>query len=53
MLNYAAFPRVVSLATMIAVIDVVLLTALSTIMAFVYNIVSALVGGLHLTLTDD
>jgi hypothetical protein len=52
-LNYAAFPRVVSLATMIAVIDVVLLTALSTIMAFVYNIVSALVGGLHLTLTDD
>lgn len=52
-LEYAAFPRVVSLATMIAVVDVVLLTALSTIMAFLYNIVAALVGGLHLTLTDD
>lgn len=52
-LEYAAFPRVISLATMIAVVDVVLLTALSTIMAFLYNIVAALVGGLHLTLTDD
>jgi hypothetical protein len=38
---------------MVAVIDVVLLTALSTIMAFLYNVVAALVGGLHLTLTDD
>ena len=45
--------RVVSLATMVGVVDVVLLTALSTIMAFLYNIVAALVGGLHLTLTDD
>ncbi len=52
-LDYASFDRVVSLATMIAVVDVVLLTALSTIMAFLYNIVASLVGGLHLTLTDD
>jgi hypothetical protein len=52
-LDYASFSRVISLATMVAVIDVVLLTALSTIMAFLYNVVAALVGGLHLTLTDD
>lgn len=52
-LDYASFSRVISLATMIAVVDVVLLTALSTIMAFLYNVVAALVGGLHLTLTDD
>jgi hypothetical protein len=52
-LEYAAFPRAISLATMIAVIDVILLTALSTLMAFLYNIVAALVGGIHLSLTDD
>ena len=38
---------------MIAVVDIVLLTALSTIGAFLYNIVAAMVGGIHLTLTDD
>ena len=53
LLEYAAFPRVLSLATMIAVVDVVLLTALSTIGAFLYNIVAALVGGITVTLTDD
>lgn len=53
LLEYAAFPRVVSLATMIAVVDVVLLTALATIGAFLYNIVAALVGGVTVTLTDD
>ena len=52
-LEYAAFERVVALATIIAVVDVVLLTALSTIGAFLYNIVAALVGGIYLTLTDD
>lgn len=52
-LEYMAFDRVVSLATMIAVVDIVLLTALSTISAFLYNIVASLVGGVHVTLTDD
>ncbi|MGO1316370.1 MAG: DUF3566 domain-containing protein [Cellulomonadaceae bacterium] len=52
-LQYVERDRVVSLATIIAVIDVVLLTALATVGAFLYNVVAALVGGLHLTLTDD
>lgn len=52
-LQYVAFSRVVSGATVIAVVDVVLLTALSTIGAFLYNITAALVGGVNLTLTDD
>lgn len=52
-LEYASFKRVISLATVIAVVDVVILTALSTIGAFLYNIVSALVGGVTVTLTDD
>lgn len=52
-LEYAKFERVVSLAAMVAVVDIVLLTALATIGAFLYNIVAAMVGGIHLTLTDD
>lgn len=52
-LQYVGFGRVVSGATMIAVLDVILLTALSTIGAFLYNITAALVGGVSLTLTDD
>ena len=52
-LQYVGFSRVVAGATVIAVIDVVLLTALSTIGAFLYNITAALVGGVTLTLTDD
>lgn len=50
---YVGFGRVVSLAIVIAVIDVILITAIATVMAFLYNICSALVGGLQLTLTDD
>lgn len=52
-LQYVEFRRVVSGATLIAVIDVFLLTALSTIGAFLYNIVAALVGGVHVTMTDE
>ncbi|MBC7290755.1 MAG: DUF3566 domain-containing protein [Actinotalea sp.] len=51
--EYVAFDRVMALATIIAIVDVVLLTALATIGAFLYNIVAALVGGIHMTLTDD
>ncbi len=52
-LQYVELSRVISLTTIIAVVDVVLLTAIGTIGAFLYNVVASLVGGLHLTLTDD
>lgn len=52
-LQFVELNRVISLSTIIAVIDVVLLTALGTIGAFLYNVVAALVGGIHLTMTDD
>ncbi|WP_241744434.1 DUF3566 domain-containing protein [Cellulosimicrobium arenosum] len=51
--QYVAFGRVISLATLVGVVNVVIITALSTITAFLYNIVASLVGGVHLTLTDD
>ncbi len=52
-LDYVGFGRVVSLSIVIGVIDVILMTAIATVMAFLYNICSALVGGIQLTLTDD
>ncbi|WP_434081323.1 DUF3566 domain-containing protein [Sanguibacter sp. Z1732] len=53
LLEYLEFSRVMSVATVIAIVDIALLTALATLGAFIYNIVAAMVGGLHLTLTDD
>ncbi|NNU27182.1 DUF3566 domain-containing protein [Isoptericola sp. JC619] len=47
------FERTLSLATLIALVNVVLFTAIATIMAMLYNITAALVGGVHLTLTDE
>ncbi|WP_234346516.1 DUF3566 domain-containing protein [Cellulomonas timonensis] len=52
-LQYVEFQRIISAATLVAVVDVFLLTALSTIGAFLYNITASLVGGVHLTLTDE
>ncbi|WP_231505180.1 DUF3566 domain-containing protein [Cellulomonas sp. URHE0023] len=52
-LQYVEFRRIVSGSMLIAVVDVFLLTALATIGAFLYNIVAALVGGVHVTMTDD
>jgi ABC-type glycerol-3-phosphate transport system permease component len=52
-LSYVGFGRVVSLSIVFAVVDVILLTAVSTLGAFIYNVSANLVGGLHLTLTDD
>lgn len=52
-MDFLGFGRVLSLSIVVGVIDVILLTALSTLGAFLYNICSALVGGLQLTLTDD
>lgn len=52
-LQYVEFSKVISAATLVAVIDVFLLTALGTIGAFLYNVVAALVGGVHVTMTDE
>lgn len=52
-MDYIGFGRVSSLAIVFGVINIVLLTAVATLSAFLYNICAALVGGLQLTLTDD
>lgn len=45
--------RVLSVTVFLAVVDVVLLTLISTVAAVLYNLASGLVGGIRLTLSDD
>ena len=53
LLSYLHFDKVISMATIVAIANTVLLTILMTIGAFLYNIVAALVGGVHVTLVED
>jgi hypothetical protein len=52
-LDYVAFNKVFSLTALLVGINVILMTALGTLGAFLYNLAASLVGGLHVTLTED
>jgi hypothetical protein len=45
--------RVMGVALMLAVVQVVLVTALATLAAFLYNLAAGLVGGFEVTLSED
>ncbi|MCU1590324.1 MAG: hypothetical protein JWP11_1580, partial [Frankiales bacterium] len=45
--------KVMTFAALIAALDVVLITALSTLGAFLYNLCAALTGGIEVTLSDQ
>lgn len=51
--DYTALSRVLGFTTLIAVVDVVLVTALATLGAFLYNLSASLLGGLEVTLAED
>lgn len=51
--QFYSLDKWMSAAVLISVVNVVLLTALSAVFAFLYNIVSSIVGGVYVTLTDD
>lgn len=51
--SFLSLPRVLTFTTVIAVIDVVLATALATLGAFIYNLSAGFVGGVELTLAED
>ncbi|MFE2262129.1 DUF3566 domain-containing protein [Streptomyces griseosporeus] len=50
---FLSLPHVLMFTTIIAVIDVVLATALATLGAFIYNLSAGFVGGVELTLAED
>ncbi|MEU6893161.1 DUF3566 domain-containing protein [Streptomyces sp. NPDC046557] len=51
--SFLSLPRVLIFTSVIAVIDVVLATALATLGAFIYNVSAGFVGGVELTLAED
>lgn len=51
--NYLGTSRVLGFTMLVAVIDVVLLTAIATLGAFLYNMAAALLGGVEVTLAED
>ncbi|AWZ06418.1 MULTISPECIES: DUF3566 domain-containing protein [unclassified Streptomyces] len=51
--TFLSLPRVLIFTSVISVIDVVLMTALATLGAFIYNLSAGFVGGVELTLAED
>ncbi len=51
--NYVGTSRVLGFTMVVAVFDVVLITAISTLGAFLYNLAAALLGGVEVTLAED
>ncbi|WP_424212823.1 DUF3566 domain-containing protein [Streptomyces sp. BI20] len=51
--SFLSLPRVLTFTSVIAVIDVVLMTALATLGSFIYNLSAGFVGGVELTLAED
>ncbi|MGH8868494.1 MAG: DUF3566 domain-containing protein [Actinomycetes bacterium] len=49
---FLGFGRVLGFTTMVGLLNVVLVTALATLCAFLYNIAASLAGGIEVTLTE-
>jgi hypothetical protein len=51
--SYVEQGRIMSGAAIIAVVDVIVFTVISTLVAVIYNIIAALVGGVRVTLKEN
>jgi Transmembrane domain of unknown function (DUF3566) len=51
--DYVGTSRVLGFTMIVAVVDVVLITAIATLGAFLYNLAATLLGGLEVTLAED
>lgn len=53
LLDYVKLPKVVSYAMVFAVANVIIMTAISTLGALLYNVIASLVGGVRVSLMDE
>ena len=51
--QYFGLGRILAYALVVGVVDVVLITAMATVGAFLYNLAASLVGGIELTVTEE
>ena len=51
--DYVGTDRVLGFTMLVAAVDVVLITAIATLAAFLYNMSAALLGGIEVTLAED
>ncbi|GAA4705136.1 DUF3566 domain-containing protein [Nocardioides conyzicola] len=51
--KYVGMSRVMGFTILVSVVDVILITAIATLGAFLYNMAAALLGGVELTLAED
>ena len=51
--DYVGMSRVLGFTLLVSVVDVILITALATLSAFLYNLSAALLGGIEVTLAED
>ena len=51
--EYVGMNRIMGITMLIAAIDVVIITALATLGAFIYNMAASLLGGVEITLAED
>jgi len=53
LMDYIGFGKVMLFTTLIALVDIVLMTALATLAAFIYNSAAGFTGGIELTLAEE
>ena len=51
--DYIGLQRVLGFTALICVVDIVLITAIATLCAFLYNLSASLLGGLEVTLAEE
>jgi hypothetical protein len=51
--DYLGLSRVLGFTMLVSVIDVILITAIATLGAFLYNMAASLLGGIEVTLAED
>ena len=51
--NYVTMWRVLGFTVLVSVVSIVLVTAITTLFSFVYNVAANVIGGLEVTLAED